>query len=445
MEQARTPDRRGVRWLVGRLAGTGGLFRNALTLISGTIATQALVFAFSPVLSRIFAASDFGHLANYNAWVAVLALLSNLRYEQAVIVAKGRQHTNRVVVLTTLLSLVSCLVYAAVAIGIYTLYRGGGYLADLKHVVLFIPLGVLVISVSSLFIQYNLKTGQFRLLAAVAAVQVVFTVGPQIVLGLLRVPHALIIGTILGFVFAALVYARHFFQGHTLGELWEEIDPRQLIATAAMHVNFPRFMLGADAITVGVQQFVPVFVLALFNPAIAGLYAFSARVVRVPTFVVSTAIGGALRKEAIDHVHAGESLTALFTGTVRTLFLLSIVPFAVVLIAGPQLFAFVFGHQWADAGRIVQILVPGIVAEFVAMPLAAFFLVTETQRYTFIVQALGFVLMVSALAIGRHVLHDFIRTCYLVSGVMLAVNLLTIVFAARVAGFRARAVAAVAP
>src|SRR5207302_3912399 len=105
--------------------------------------------------------------------------------------------------------------------------------------------------------------------------------------------------------------------------------------------NFPRYMLGADAIAIVVQQFVPVFVLALFNPAVAGLYSFSIRIVRVPMLVVSTAVGGALRKEAIDHVHANESLSGLFSVTVRTLAAVSLIPFVLVLLFGKQIFAVV--------------------------------------------------------------------------------------------------------
>jgi O-antigen/teichoic acid export membrane protein len=254
------------------------------------------------------------------------------------------------------------------------------------------------------------------------------------VLGLLHVEHALILGTIAGYLFAAGVFAFFFFRTYSFGELRHELTRRTLLLTAREHLNFPRYSLAADAISVVMQQFIPVFVLALFNPAVAGLYAFSIRIVRVPLIVVATAVAGALRKEAIDQVHGGESLSPLFSVTVRTLFLLSVVPFVIVLLYGRPIFAMVFGHQWADAGRVVQILSPGILFEFVALPLTAFFLVTGSQRYTFAIQLTGFVLLVAALFVGKQYLHDFVGTCYLVSAVMVVVNLSSIVLAARVSG-----------
>src|SRR2546422_11174015 len=57
-----------------RAAEQSALLKNSLALISGTVFSQAILFLFSPLLSRIFSRTDFGHLANYNAWVSILAL-----------------------------------------------------------------------------------------------------------------------------------------------------------------------------------------------------------------------------------------------------------------------------------------------------------------------------------------------------------------------------------
>jgi O-antigen/teichoic acid export membrane protein len=411
-------------------------FANTLALISGTAVTQAIVFLASPILSRVFGLEDFGNLANYNAWVSVLALLSNFRYEHAIIVARGRKHVSRVVALTMLLSLGSFVLYSALALGLVVGYRGNGYLAHLKDIALLIPVGTLAVCISSVFIQLNVKTGQFRRLATIGAVQVVCTLTAQLVLGRQHVTHALILGTIVGFVASALALAWYFVREGGVVEVRSGLRPAHLRATARAHLNFPRYTLAADAITVVAQQFIPVFVLALFNPAVAGLYAFSIRVVRVPLIVVSTAVAGALRKEAIDRVHGGQSLRPLFAMTTKTLTLLSLMPFVVVLLFAQPIFAVVFGQQWAEAGRVVQILSPGILLEFIGLPLAVFFLVTDTQRYTLAIQAAGFLLLVSALAVGKWYFDDFISTCYLVSAAMLGVNLVSIVLAGRVSANR---------
>ena len=180
------------------------------------------------------------------------------------------------------------------------------------------------------------------------------------------------------------------------------------------------------------QLFAPVFILALFGPVPAGLYAFAVRIVRAPLLVISTAVGSVLRKEGVDHLSREGNLVGLYVPIVRGLFLLGALPFLVTVFFGRELFAVAFGAQWAEAGRVVQILSPGIFLEFVAFPLGTFFLITNNQHYTFRLQLLGFVLLVAGLVIGRRYLGGFTATCVLISAVMAAANVATIVLAARV-------------
>lgn len=406
--------------------------RNSLALTSGMVTTQAIAFLLSPLLSRIFGPEDFGKLANYNAWVSILALVSSLRYEQAIILAKGRRQTNQVIVLTAVLSALAFLVISIAAAAIHFFYTGGGYLGVIKGIVPLMPAGVLAVCVSSLFTQHSVKTGRFRRLALVGVVQMIVTLGAQIVLGARHVDGALIIGMIMGYSCSSAIFAVLFFQRCRLRHLVDALTLAGLRETAISYANFPRYALGADGINVAIQQFVPVFILALFNPVLAGVYSFSSRIVRTPLVILATAITGALRKESVDRVHRGESLATLYFDTTRSLFLLGILPFVVALLFGRQIFTLIFGQAWADAGRVVQILSPGILLEFVAVPLSAFFLVTQNQRYTFRIQSLSLVLLLGALFAGRYYFDDFLASCYLLTIAMVAANLSSIILAAHV-------------
>jgi len=411
--------------------------KNSLALVFGTVSTQTVVFLFSPLISRVFTPAEFGHLANYNAWVSILALLSSLRYEHAIIVAKGPDDTSRVFALTLALSAMSFLAYAFIAWVVLLVPASDGYLGDLRRIVVFIPFGVLLVCVVSPLIQLSVKTGNFRRLSITAVAQVLAALVLQIVLGLLHVQNALIIGTIIGYVVAGVMLAGFLLRGHRIARVSWKPSLGELRKTFREYRNFPRYTLPADMINVVVQQFSPVFVLALFNPVVAGLYAFALRVARVPLIVVATAVAGALRKEAVDVANSGRSLRFLFSTTVRTLLLLGFIPFLVMLFLGVKLFSVVFGPQWIEAGRWVQILSPGIFLEFVAVPLSVFFLVTNTQYYTFGLQVASFGSLVAALLVGKSYLNDFAATSYLVSATMVIVNLSTIAVVARITGERA--------
>ncbi|THA18241.1 hypothetical protein D3M83_06350, partial [Rodentibacter pneumotropicus] len=62
--------------------------RNTLMLMSGTIGAQLLGLVLTPVLTRLFSASEFGIAASFQAVLAVICIISNLRYELSLPLAK---------------------------------------------------------------------------------------------------------------------------------------------------------------------------------------------------------------------------------------------------------------------------------------------------------------------------------------------------------------------
>ena len=411
------------------LRAEGSFLRSALALISGTVASQAILFLFSPLLSRIFDPADFGNLANYNAWVAILSMLSNLRYEHAMIVVSGRAGMNRVIALAIALSTVAFLAYGVIAGGIYLAAPATGYLGEIRGIVVFIALGTLPTVISSLLIQFNIRKGGFKTIAVVSLIQVICTLAVQVLLGVFHVENALVAGAFIGTVVACTIFLAIHLRRNSLHHIRREMSFSRLQATASEHVNFPRYTLATDAINIVVQQFVPVFLTGMFGPAVAGLYAFSTRVVRVPLLVVATSVATVLRKEAGDHLRRNGNLVTIFRRTVGGLALVAIGPFALLMLFATDIFSRVFGQKWVEAGPIVRILGPGLMVEFIAVPLVALFLVTQTQRFTFRIQLAGIALLFTALVAGRYYWNSFLATCVLMSIAMVISNGSTLVAA----------------
>jgi O-antigen/teichoic acid export membrane protein len=140
-----------------------------------------------------------------------------------------------------------------------------------------------------------------------------------------------------------------------------------------------------------------------------------------------------LRKEAADRSQSPARLQALYRKSVLSMAALSIVPLGILGLFGRPLFTLVFGRQWADAGTMAQILSPGLVLEFVALPLGIFFLVTGKQRYSFLVQLVALPAVLLAIGLGRYWLNDVLAMCALLAVAMFGANLAIIVLAGRAA------------
>jgi O-antigen/teichoic acid export membrane protein len=405
--------------------------QNAAALISGTVVTQLVIFACSPILSRFYSPEDMGGLANYTAWVAVLALVSSLRYEHAILVAEGEGGADRALVLTTFVSAIGALVFGVGAVGVYVLEPDIRYLRELQDVVLYIPLGVIVVCFTSALIQLNVREGAFRRIAIVTVVQSLVTMTVQVALGILDRSTGLVIGVIAGYGVAGVLLAQSTLTVERLRTLTPLANRRVMRATAVEHLNFPRYTLGADAINVVTQQFTPVFITVLFSPAVAGLYSFAVRVARVPLVVIASAVASVLRKEAADRTGDRVRLRQLYQRSAGGLLAAAIIPLAVLGAFGPPMFRVVFGAEWTEAGRMARILSPGLALEFVAVPLAAFFLVTGRQRDSYRIQIGGFLALLAAIAVGRYWFNDTMVLCGLLAATMVGTNVATILFSGR--------------
>jgi O-antigen/teichoic acid export membrane protein len=80
----------------------------------------------------------------------------------------------------------------------------------------------------------------------------------------------------------------------------------------------------------------------------------------------------------------------------------ALVLMAVLLLAGPWLFAWVFGAPWREAGELARALAPYIAAHFVAAPLAVVTMAWQAQRWAFRLALVGQAAFVIALALGLH-------------------------------------------
>jgi O-antigen/teichoic acid export membrane protein len=408
------------------------LVQNVLALVSGSIVAQLVFLLTAPVLTRLYGFADFGGLAIYNAWVMLLALLGGLRYEHAIIIAQSEETKHRAVALAFSLAFASSAIYLVCAVLIRYGFTDAGGLREVLGVLMLIPVGVLAANLGSILNQLTVRDGLFRTLAICAGMQAILGVAIQVGLGLAGVGNGLVIGALVASVAYAAALAFALRPARIFVGLRQNMEIRTLRKTAIEFANFPRYALGADTLALVTLSFTPVLVAYFFNPAVAGIFALAIRVVRLPLLVISTAIAGVLRKEGVDRLKQSGDLYPLYRKVVTGLFAVGVLPCAAALLFGPEIFAVVFGDQWSEAGRVVRVLSPGILVEFVAFPLATFFLITDSQKLAFRLQVAGTLLLFIAVGFGSQVLDDFLKTCVLISAAMVVVNLTSIGLAWRI-------------
>ncbi|MFN4117041.1 MAG: oligosaccharide flippase family protein, partial [Inhella sp.] len=177
------------------------------------------------------------------------------------------------------------------------------------------------------------------------------------------------------------------------------VTPARLRAVALRFRDFP--LLNTPHAFAGAAQDTLTLLLigTLAGDVETGLWALAIRYLKAPATLIGGAVSTALYPKltaAPDFLAAREAVRRC----IRTLLLLSLPLAALLLLAGPALFAWAFGETWRGAGELARALAPYLALHFVAAPLAVVTLAWQAQAWALRLALGGQLLFLLALALG---------------------------------------------
>lgn len=354
-----------------------GFARNVITLASGTAAAQALTILAAPVLTRLYRPEDYGVLALWSAVGGIGALLASGKYEGAILLPKEDAEAVSLVYLSVgltgafALAMLIAVIVAGPAIA--RLFDS----PELAPWLLLLPVMLIVTNLGQSLSAWANRRQAYRMLAASRISTAVAGTGLNLLLGFAGAGAAGLIGGVLvGQVVGLTVLAWQFWRRDRCGTT----TLAAMKAQAWRYRDFPRFTVWADLINLGSTQLIALMLPRMFGLAVLGAYAMSQRVIAVPFTLIGSAVAEVFRGRASrDYTEQG-NCREIFDQTLKRLTLLGMVPFALIVIAAPSLFAVVFGEQWRMAGTIAQIMSVMYALKFVVSPLSHTFFLAGRQR-----------------------------------------------------------------
>lgn len=356
--------------------------RHVLTLMTGTSVAQAIALAVSPLLTRLYLPEQFGVLALYLSAVALLSIAATGRYELAVVLPESDDDAWHVCVLALLLALA---VSGVCLLGVWgfgeRLAAWAGH-AELGTWLYLLPLAVLLTSATNTLACWANRRQRYAQIAANRLSQSVATAGASVGFGAAALTQlGLVWASVLGQGLSAVLFAIGLRGGRpaTGGGLKRE----NLRAQAARFINFPRINL-PHALLDAAQSSALLAVLGLaFGGGVLGLYAFALRIVKTPLGMLGSSVAQVFQQRAAQVFNEGGDLRGLTQRTTLRLAKL-IVPFVVLMLFAPQLFAWLFGEGWREAGVYALILSPWMALNFITSPLSQLPLIVGAQARAFV-------------------------------------------------------------
>ena len=403
--------------------------KNVLTLVTGTALAQAIPLALSPILTRIYSPSDFGILATYMSLVALGAVVTSLRYDQAIIIPERDEDSANVTVLAILISLVTSIILLLVVIFFREtisslLLEDPEERATLAKWFFFVPLSVFLMG---LFNAISFWLNRKKVFRAMATSKVVYTSGMsafQIAVGLIKKsPVGLLIGFIFGRLFSVL-YLLHKINKDR-NPAFSQISRTQMLHLLKRYKRFPYFSLPGSFLNVASNQLPILIIGKYFGGVILGNYSLMERVLNAPISLLGRSVLDVFKQKASEDYIKYGNCKKIYLKTFKTLVALSILPTIVLFTLSPLIFGFVFGKEWVIAGEFAQILSILFFFRFTASPLSYMFFIAEKQHQDMIWQ-IG-LLLVTVASFFTGIYYDNIKLaliCFTASySMMYVINL----------------------
>ncbi len=370
-----------------------------VTLLSGTAATLVISYLALPVLTRLFTDEAFGVSDYFVTIVSVLAAFAAFRYDDAVMLPDDDRKAYAVLWLTGALSMGTVALVAIASLWSEEIAALLGLPEIAPWLWLVAPV-LLLIRFARLAESWLTRKRAFRTITGAEATNKLGILASRIGLGATTNLGA--VGLIGGFIVGQAAWAAWFaaalLRRAETARAWRP-SIRELRSVAGRYRRFPLYATPSSLLNTVLGR-LPVLLLPVyFGWDATGLYGRAFAALAIPLSFIGTAVAQVF---FVDGAQAyRENRLAGFTKNVHArLVMVGMFPCMLLIAAGPELFAFVFGANWRVAGVYEQYLACWFFLSAVASPLTRLFDILELQRAELAISIGSFLLLGAALVWG---------------------------------------------
>lgn len=325
-----------------------------ILLIGGaTGLAQVVAFAAIPLITRLYVPAAFGRYALFSAAVTIVYPLASLRYEWALPLPQQEERALEILGLCAVLLMGSVVMLFGLTWIVRSAFPQWAGISP-GEAILF-PLAVAACSLNGIATSWLTRQRAFGQIARLRFATTASVVALQVILGGLRGDEdGLILGFVGGYMLGVLAGATDC--RHAVGISLRGLRAATLRSAAAEYRSFATITAPSNVLNAVGSQLPNLVFPNLYGLAVTGQYSLAQRVLGQPASIVC---------QAVNQVYWGNAARLLTQDATRlwplfvrlnAFLLAAMAPIFVLSWVGPQLFSFVFGPAWADAGHYAGLL-----------------------------------------------------------------------------------------
>jgi O-antigen/teichoic acid export membrane protein len=392
--------------MLNKLKPKSDFSRNVLTLMTGTTIAQAIPIAISPILTRIYTPEDFGMFALFIAITTIFGSIANGRYELAIMLPKKDEDAINIFalgfIITTVISLLLLVLVLIFKDSFVQLLQN----ESIGIWLYFVPMTVFLTGLFNILNYFNNRKKYYKDIANATIIKSIVLVIVQLSIGFMKQGVAgLIGGQIFSQLFANTKLLKNIIKDKIL---ISKISKVKMVALAKRYKDFPKFQ-APHAFINTFSSNIPIYLFSVFfNSTIVGFYALSTRIVFSPLMVIAGS-SAKVYNQKVSEIYKEKGDSYSFTiRLISSLFKKIIIPFLLIVIFAPNIFSFIFGEEWREAGIYTQILSPWIFMVFMVSTISYITSLLNLQKKGLFIEIIYSFFRVLAILIGVYFYNVYI-------------------------------------
>ena len=393
--------------MLNKLKPKSEFTKNVLTLMTGTTIAQAIPIAISPILTRLYTPEDFGVFALFSSSVTILSIVIGGRYENAILLPKVKKEVYYVSIISLILGFIFMLILSIMLFLSKELFSHTNF-HKLGIYIYLIPLTAFFILIYQILFNLYNRNKQYKIISTVKVLQNFSNAISNIFLGFMKVGGSgLIVSQIFSYVFSLFLFKKEFLI--LLNYIKKSLKLKNIlefIYILKKYKKFPIFDVPTSFLN-SLSFQLPIYLFGFFfNPSIVGFFMFSRRIVGLPIVLLSSSIITVFKQRAVEEYNKYGNCLNIYIKTLKKLILISFIPFVILFLTAPEMFAIVFGEKWRIAGEYTQILVPMFFMRFISSPLSYIFYIANKQNIDMFINILLVIGIIISIYIGYEFLNN---------------------------------------
>lgn len=368
--------------------------------MGGAAFAQIIIILASPIILRLYSPDAFGLYALYISIISIISVVACLTYDLTIVLPDKDEDAANLLALSLIAAIITSIIIT------FLIWLSNGALTRLLNApglqpyILLIPVTSFLGGVFSALNYWYIRNKRFGKISIAKIASSISTYVTQLTAGFagFATGGSLIGSNLMGYMASSLILCGQIWRNDR-SILKEYINARGIAAGLIRYKKFPMYTTWAYLLN-GISNQLPTFVFAaFFSTTIVGYYALGTMVLQFPVYLIVGAISQVLFQRASVAKYEGR-LKNVAEDIFRLLIIFGAFPFLVLSLIGEEIFAVVFGEQWATAGIYAQILAVMMLAVFITSPLSILIDVLERQRACLIFNIILFFARSSAIIAG---------------------------------------------